>query len=503
VSLLPWPVAAQVRLPDLGESAAEDFNVVTERRLGDQIMAELRRDPDYLDDPVLLDELQALWQPLVRAARQRGEISPDTDARFAWEAFLVRDRAVNAFALPGGYVGVHLGLIAIAQSRDELAAVLGHELSHVTQRHIARSIANSKRQSVAGLAALILGALVASRARSADGLGAVITGSQAAVAQGQLNFSRDMEREADRIGTRVMSDAGFSPAGVATMFEKLEQAFRLNDSQNYPYLRSHPLTTERIGEARARAGQIDVPPQSSPLSHAAMQARARVLMEPSVQALRRWQSLDAGPRSGGDAERFAALFASALASSRLRDHGRAQQAAAGAAEIAARESARDGGRTERAVRRLQAELALARGEGDAALSLLAMADDREHPRSQLLMKAEAARVAMRQGKADAGALEASANALRDWLIGQPADAGAWASLAQTAELRGQPVQSVRADAEARAAVGDYGGAVDRLRAAQRLLQGPAAADFIEASVVDARLRQLEAQRRAMATPQRP
>ena len=112
----------------------------------------------------------------------------------------MRDRSVNAFALPGGYVGVHLGLIAMTGTRDELASVLAHELSHVTQRHIARGIANSKRQSLIGLAAMILGVLAASRAGSADGANAAIVGGQAAAIQGQLNFSRDMEREADRIG---------------------------------------------------------------------------------------------------------------------------------------------------------------------------------------------------------------------------------------------------------------------------------------------------------------
>jgi predicted Zn-dependent protease len=144
------PLGAQtggaVRLPALGESASEDFSVGTERRIGEQIMAEIRRDPAYLDDPLLLDYVQSLWAPLVDAARARGNIGADLDTAFAWEAFLVRDRSVNAFALPGGFVGVHLGLMAMTGTRDELASVLAHELSHVTQRHIARSVASASRQ---------------------------------------------------------------------------------------------------------------------------------------------------------------------------------------------------------------------------------------------------------------------------------------------------------------------------------------------------------------------
>ena len=142
-SLPPPPV----RLPALGESASDDFNLNQEKRIGEQVMREIRRDPAYLDDPQLLDYLQSLWAPLVRTARQQGDIDADTELLFPYESFLVRDRSVNAFALPGGYVGVHLGLIAITGTPDELASVLAHELAHVTRRHIARSISASSRTS--------------------------------------------------------------------------------------------------------------------------------------------------------------------------------------------------------------------------------------------------------------------------------------------------------------------------------------------------------------------
>ena len=129
-------------------------------------MREIRRDPDYLDDPLLLEYVQSLWQPLVAAARQRGDITADIDERFAWEAFLVRDRSVNAFALPGGYVGVHLGADRRSpRTRDELASVLAHELSHVTQRHIARSIADQQPRSRCSAGGMILGAARRRRAQ--------------------------------------------------------------------------------------------------------------------------------------------------------------------------------------------------------------------------------------------------------------------------------------------------------------------------------------------------
>jgi predicted Zn-dependent protease len=242
----PLPVAhAQNPLPALGDTVSQDFDVGTERKLGDRIMREIRRDPDYFDDPVTLEYLKSIWTPLVNASRKLGNISPDIDERYAWEPFLVRDREVNAFALPGGFVGVNLGLIAMTGTRDELASVLAHEMSHVTQRHIARGIANSKKQSLIGLAAMVMGALAASRGGSGDAGSAMMAGGQAYSIQGQLNFSREVEREADRVGFGVLTAAGFAPSGMAAMFEKLEQASHLNDSNSYPYLRSHPMTSER------------------------------------------------------------------------------------------------------------------------------------------------------------------------------------------------------------------------------------------------------------------
>ena len=190
--------------PRSATAAGEDFTVGTERRLGDQIMARVAPRPGLPRRPAAARlPAVALVAAAGRGAPARRHHGRDRHAA-AWETFLVRDRSVNAFALPGGFVGVHLGLIAMTASRDELASVLAHELSHVTQRHIARGIASASRQSLVGLAAMLLGVLAASRAGSGDAAQAVIVGSQAAMVQGQLNFSRDMEREADRIGWGVL-----------------------------------------------------------------------------------------------------------------------------------------------------------------------------------------------------------------------------------------------------------------------------------------------------------
>lgn len=493
VPAAPTVVVAQSRLPALGESASDDLSVGNERRLGDQIMRNIRRDPDYLDDPVLLEYLQSLWDPLVAAARQRGDIGADLEQRFAWEAFLVRDRSVNAFALPGGYVGVHLGLIAMTSTRDELASVLAHELTHVSQRHIARSMANSARQSMIGMVTMILGMVAASRSTRMDGANALITGGQAVAAQGQLNFSRDAEREADRIGFSVLTQAGYAPGGMAAMFEKLESNSRLNDSGGFPYLRTHPLNAERIGEARARQGASSAAAPVGVLTHAAAQARAKVMMDTRIDALRRWQALEA-PAGAPPAERLLAAYASALASTLLRDWSRADTALPIAVAAARGEA-----RAQRDVALLQAQSLLARGDTERAGEVLrpfAKSDGQPSSRAVMLL---ASQVATPRDKA---ALQRSAEELQTWASLHPQDATVWSQLGRTWEKLDQPLRALRAEAESRIALGDLMGGVDRLRAGQRLARSSRNTDFIEASVIDARLKEIEAQARRREAEER-
>lgn len=485
------PVWAQDRLPALGETASDDLSVGNERRLGEQIMRDIRRDPDYLDDPLLLEYLQTLWQPLVAAARERGDIASDLDQQFAWEAFLVRDRSVNAFALPGGYVGVHLGLIGMTSTRDELASVLAHELTHVTQRHIARGMANSARQSLIGLAGVILGIIAASRSNRADGANAIISGSQAAAIQGQLNFSRDVEREADRIGFGVLTKAGFSPGGMAAMFEKLDQSSRLNDSGGFPYLRTHPLNAERIGEARSRMGTAKSAPPASVLAHTAAQARAKVMMDARVDALRRWQALEAPP-AATVSDKLLVAYASALSSTLLRDWARADTSLQLALGLV-RGSPRSDAQAQREVVLLQAQSLLARGDAARAAEVLqpyaARAEGASPSRAVMLLSAQVAMLL------DKPALQRSVEEMQTWTTLHPQDATVWAQLGRSWQLLGHGLRALRAEAESRIAMGDLTGGVDRLRAGQKLARGNPAADFIESSVIDARLREIETQAR--------
>ncbi len=544
----PW-AQAQVRLPALGDSASEDLPVGAERRLGEQIMREVKRDPAYLDDPVLLDYVRSLWGPLLQAARGRGDIGPELEQAFAWNLFLVLDRSVNAFALPGGHVGVHLGLIAVTATRDELASVLAHELSHVTQRHIARGMGSASRQGALGVAAMLLGVLIAARSSNPDAAQAAIAGGQAAIIQGQLNFSRDMEREADRIGYGVFRDAGFAAPGMATMFDKLDQAGRLNDSGGFPYLRSHPLTSERLAEARSRLSDQAVGAVvGRDTLHELMQARARALMDPTVdnwrrlvaQAQRSPGAASAGTAptaSGTSAGRSGTLYAGALAAARLGDH---RTAAALAEDLAqalnadaadarmpppgdAPAAALNTVRSQRVSRMLKAELALSRGEAQtAATAMTALPPLPPAPtlggptptageggtwatlpreRAPLLLRSQAALAGATQGRSrgdrsDDGSLREVLEALQTWVSEHRDDAAAWLLLAQASDELGLQLRALRAQAEARAAVGDLGAAIDRLRAAQtRSRTASGSADFIEASIIDTRLRELQVLRR--------
>jgi predicted Zn-dependent protease len=480
-------------LPSLGDNS--ELAAAAERRLGDRIAASIYRDPDWVDDPILNDYIDGIWQSLRAAARARGELGPELDERFAWDVFLVRDRSVNAFALPGGYFGVHLGLIGTVTSVDELAAVLAHELSHVTQRHISRLMTQQKQQAPWVLAAMILGAMAAGKNSNVGN--AAIVGGQALAMQGQLNFSRDMEREADRVGFSVMQGAGYEIRGMATMFEKLQQASRLNDSGGFPYLRSHPLTTERIAEAQSRmqlslkdAAKADgqAPGSVSPVLHAMMAARARILAAPGVDGLRpmvteaerRAAALPSQPSTGASASTArdaGILYAGSYAAAQLRDFGIARNLLARLKPLAAgNERAAD------AVNLLSIDIDLMSGTVPASAASFDMAS--ATTRADVLMQSRSLLAAKR-------APDVSSR-LQTWVTAHPKDGTAWQLLATAYGNQGQNVRAIRADAESRAAQLDYGAALDRMKAAQTMIRtNPASADHMESSIIDTRTRQLE------------
>lgn len=244
LSLLLPPVSiAQSNLPELGDSSGAVVSSQQEKKLGQEAMRELRASGAYLQDPEVNAYLNELGQRILTA-------NPSIREKF--EFFAVGDPAVNAFAMPGGYIGVNLGLVLMTQSESELASVLAHEIAHVTQKHYARMMDDQRKNawmSIAGIAAAVL----AARTGNTDAAQGALLGSQAAAVQSYLNFSRDNEREADRIGFQYLLRAQFDPSSMGTFMEKLQRNSTLNDTGVVPgYLRTHPVTVERIADARAR-----------------------------------------------------------------------------------------------------------------------------------------------------------------------------------------------------------------------------------------------------------
>lgn len=467
------PVIAQVQLPHLGDGA--ELTTSQERQIGDSIITSLYRDPDYLDDAPLHAYVMQIWQPLVQAAVQRGDLSEELHQRYAWQVLIGRESTINAFALPGGYLGIHTGLIGAVTSRDELAMVLAHELSHVTQRHIARMFAQDKKNMPLLIGSLLLGALAA--ASSPDAAQALIIGGQAAAVQNQLSFSRDMEREADRVGFNLLAPAGFNPQGAASMFNKLQQASRLNDNGSWPYLRSHPLTSERIADMQSRVPHGSTAPLQTQWEDAMMAARARVLSQPGVDRLRQWAQR---PEQGDFAQQpavqqAAILYAAALASEQLHDNTGALalwhqlDALVPAKESAAR----------RQSAWLGAELALADGQPQQALDWLERSQAPKL-RPTILLQAQALLALQRPAPVS--------ESLQTWVALHPEDARAWQLLAQAWQAQNQPLRALRSQAEAQVAIRDFNAAQDRLKAAQNLAQRSTRQDYIEASIIDTRLR---------------
>ena len=480
----PVTVQAQGGLPTLGDGS--DLTSSEERRLGDRIIRELYRDPDYIDDPVIAEYVQGIWQPLIAAARSRGELSAELDERFAWEVLLGRDRTVNAFALPGGYLGLHLGLIGVVGTRDELASVMAHELSHVTQRHISRLLTQQSRQTPLLLGAMVLGALAASKNPGATQ--ALVVGGQALALQNQLNFSRDMEREADRVGMGLMEPAGFAPEGFVGMFDKLQQANRINDNGSWPYLRSHPLTTQRIADMQSRlpsGGLTASSPSVLQTEHAMVTARARVLSRPGVDVLRQWVAEPQGTGSAAlpPARQAGVLYAAALGSSQLRDAAGARRWAGQLQQLVKNDAA-----ATRLAKLLRAELELAADDAPAALAAMPPGDSR---RPEMLLRTQ---IVLRTGQS-----KEVTGPLQTWLATHPRDASAWQAMAAVWNAQGQPLRAVRAEAEVHAARYDYAAAVDRFKAGQDLARRSTSADdHFEASIIDTRLRSVQSLLREQA-----
>jgi predicted Zn-dependent protease len=243
LAALPQARAAEIPLPDIGASAGALLTPAQEERIGDQFMRSVRRTLPVVDDPLLTDYIDTLGQRLASKA-DRGPLG--------FHFFMIDQPVINAFAGPAGHIGVYTGLILDTESEAELASVLAHEIAHVTQHHLLRAYENASQMS-GPLAALLVAAIVLGSQVGSNAGVAAAAGVQAAAMQEQINFTRENEEEADRVGIQILAKAGFDPHAMPVFFERLAKASRLYENDAPEFLRDHPVTSARIADAMGRA----------------------------------------------------------------------------------------------------------------------------------------------------------------------------------------------------------------------------------------------------------
>lgn len=287
------PVAAQNDdLPDMGSPADSVLSKEQEQQIGRAIYRSLQAAGRIVDDPEIQEYIQDVGQKLVANAQ---------DGRFQFTFFVVNDPAINAFALPGGYIGVHSGLLQATRTESELAGVMAHEIAHVTQRHISRAVYASQRQSILTMAAMLGAILLGAATGESDVVTGGIMGAQGAAAQQQINFTRANEYEADRVGVGVLARSGFDPEGMPSFFETLARQTGPLASQAPEFLRTHPVTVNRIAETRSRAAEYGETDVTDATGYSLTRARLTLLSSSTPEkALRKFEADLKDPETVGD-----------------------------------------------------------------------------------------------------------------------------------------------------------------------------------------------------------
>ena len=304
--------AEELKLPKLGESSTSMFSAEYEHQLGRTWLRIFRSQVPTIDDPLLFDYMEGLIYKLVTHSQLE-------DRRV--EVVIVDNPTINAFAVPGGVIGIHNGLLLWAQTQDELATVLAHEIAHLSQRHFSRGVEFQKKQQPLALAAMLAGLVLMATTGTDAGM-AAISATQAASQDASLRYSRSNEQEADRVGMQTMVEAGMDPHAAPTMFERMLQASRYSGGNRMPeFLRTHPLSENRIADTRNRARQYPKQIRHIDLDYQLMRARVAVqLADTPEEVVQKFQ----GELDGKALSREAANYGLVLA---LTAAGRVDEAA--------------------------------------------------------------------------------------------------------------------------------------------------------------------------------
>jgi predicted Zn-dependent protease len=474
-------------LPDMGDPGGDALSPLDERKIGEQIMREIRRDRDFSNDWPIYDYLNSMERRLMQAAKrlQLGGANAQGSAAYDYEVFAVKDPSINAFALPGGFIGFHTGLLITAETDSEVASVMGHEIGHVLQRHLARSLERQGTNSIIALAGIVLGALAAaSNPGAAAGL---ITGGQALAIQNQLSYSRDAEREADRIGFQILQASGYDVNGAPAFFQRLQKAYGIMDSGVPGYLRTHPLTTDRIADMQDRARTVSQNRVPSALEFYLVKARARIEQSGSTSGLFDLRNLfESLSKQASPEKQMEGFYGLALVAQRQgrfdQAEGFLQKARAVAQNVLAPGSPVQ--RQSLSFDYTASELALARGKPEEALQY-----------AQNAAKADpfsfSAVVATVNAELRLGRTNDAINLLRAKTKAQPNETIWWDLLARAYDQDKKIGLRHYALAEKFATEGAWPSAIEQLKIAR----SAAGNDFYLGSVIDARLRVFQNQYR--------
>ena len=446
-------------LPELGDSSSAILSPQLERRIGEEAFRDIRmREPDFLDDPEITTYINELGSRLASAAESN---------RQSFEFFVIQNPTINAFAMPGGYIGVHTGLILSAQSESELASVLAHEISHVTQRHIARMFGRQSELSVVTLAAFVV-AMLAARS-SPDAAGAAMAGATAGSIQAQLNYSRDFEREADRVGFSVLERAGFDVNGMGAFFERLLKAGRLYENNAPSYLRTHPMSTERMADMQNRAQNLPYRQVPDSIEFLLAKAKLRADIGSPKEAV---ELADAQIKARRYSSEAAARFSLVSALIRLREFARAGHELSRLRQLISHPM----------VETLAARYQVANANLPAARAILESAL-RAFPNARPI---QYARIEVIQAQGDH---TTASEELIDLVKNHPRDPKLYGLQAKSFSALGRRLAMHQALAEQYVLLGAIPAAIDQLQLAQKSGQG----DFYALSTIDARLRDLRQQ----------
>ena len=459
LALLLTSAAAQSVLPELGDSSGALVSGQQEKKLGQEAMRELRASGAYLQDPEVNAYLNELGRRILNA---------NPGIREPFEFFAVADPAVNAFAMPGGYIGINMGLVLLAQSESELASVLSHEMSHVTQKHYARMVDDQRKNAWVGIAGLAA-AVLAAKAGKGDVAQGALLGSQAAQVQNYLNFSRDNEREADRIGFQYLSRAQFDPVAMGSFMERLQRSTSLNDTGIVPgYLRTHPITVERIADARDRASKGEFKLAKESVDFHYVRALIRSYIGDAPAAVKFFESALEDRKFSSEAATRYGLAAALL---RQRDFVRAKQ------ELATLEAARI---RHPMIAAMRGQILIQNEEIAAAVTFFERAIVEYPNHWQLHYDLPEVLLRAKEPKRALAALEKS-------LARQPDDVQLLDLAARACAEAGMKMKQHRFLGELYARQANLRGALDQFELASKAGDG----DYYEASYVEARVREMK------------